>query len=92
MIVDTAVAEQPFPAACDELHRIPAGRTATRTSRGSCCSPCFAGMAISGPAAALDTADRVIERRWRAARAWLQREISPIFEIHDGVCPPTAHV
>lgn len=36
----------------------------------------FAGMTIEETAGALDTSESTIERQWRAARAWLQREIS----------------
>ena len=37
----------------------------------------FAGMTIEETAASLDVSESTIERQWRAARAWLQREISP---------------
>lgn len=37
----------------------------------------FAGMTIGETAASLDTSERTVERQWRAARAWLQREIAP---------------
>ena len=36
----------------------------------------FAGMTVEETAAALDTSASSIDRQWRAARAWLQREIS----------------
>ena len=36
----------------------------------------FAGMTVEETAAALDTSASTIDRQWRAARAWLQREIS----------------
>ena len=36
----------------------------------------FAGMTIEETAASLETSESTIERQWRAARAWLQREIS----------------
>lgn len=36
----------------------------------------FAGMTIEETAASLDTSESTIERQWRAARAWLHREIS----------------
>ncbi len=36
----------------------------------------FAGMTIEETAASLDTSPSTIDRQWRAARAWLQREIS----------------
>lgn len=37
----------------------------------------FAGLTIEETAASLDTSESTVERQWRAARAWLQREISP---------------
>ena len=36
----------------------------------------FAGMSIGETASALDVSPSTVERQWRAARAWLQREIS----------------
>jgi len=36
----------------------------------------FAGMSVEETATSLDTSQSTIERQWRAARAWLQREIS----------------
>jgi DNA-directed RNA polymerase specialized sigma24 family protein len=36
----------------------------------------FAGMSVAETAASLDTSQSTIERQWRAARAWLHREIS----------------
>lgn len=36
----------------------------------------FAGLSIAETAAALDTSERTISRRWTAARAWLRREMS----------------
>ena len=36
----------------------------------------FAGMSIEETASALDVSPSSIDRQWRAARAWLQREIS----------------
>ena len=41
----------------------------------------FAGMTTEETAAALDTSMSSIERKWRAARAWLQREISSELEM-----------
>ena len=35
----------------------------------------FAGMTIEETASALDVSESTIERQWRAARAWLHREI-----------------
>ncbi|MGI9244117.1 MAG: ECF-type sigma factor [Verrucomicrobiales bacterium] len=36
----------------------------------------FAGMSIEETASSLDVSPSTVERQWRAARAWLQREIS----------------
>jgi len=35
----------------------------------------FAGFTIEETAASLDTSESTVERQWRTARAWLQREI-----------------
>ena len=40
----------------------------------------FAGMTVAETASALDTSESTIDRHWRAARAWLQREISQDLE------------
>ena len=36
----------------------------------------FAGMSIEETASSLDVSPSTVDRQWRAARAWLQREIS----------------
>ena len=36
----------------------------------------FAGMTIEETASSLNTSESTVERQWRAARAWLHREIS----------------
>jgi RNA polymerase sigma factor (TIGR02999 family) len=37
----------------------------------------FAGLTLEETAAALDSSDRTVSRRWTAARAWLRREMAP---------------
>ncbi len=36
----------------------------------------FAGLSLAETAAALETSERTVSRRWTAARAWLQRELT----------------
>lgn len=36
----------------------------------------FAGLSLPETAAALDTSERTVSRRWTAARAWLRRELA----------------
>jgi RNA polymerase sigma factor (sigma-70 family) len=35
----------------------------------------FAGLSLAETAAALDSSERTVSRRWTAARAWLRREL-----------------
>jgi len=46
----------------------------------------FAGLSLAETAAALETSERTVSRRWTAARAWLQRELT-----RAGAAGPGAH-
>ncbi|MEM7306710.1 MAG: ECF-type sigma factor [Planctomycetota bacterium] len=43
---------------------------------------CFLGLTHGEIARVLDESSRSVERKWRAARAWLERELNG--ELHDG--------
>ncbi|MDQ1349108.1 MAG: hypothetical protein QG573_2486 [Acidobacteriota bacterium] len=45
----------------------------------------FAGLSLAETAAALDSSERTVSRRWTAARAWLQREL-----MRSGAAQPGA--
>ncbi|MEM7309106.1 MAG: ECF-type sigma factor [Planctomycetota bacterium] len=45
---------------------------------------CFAGLSSAEAALVLDVSKRTVERAWRTARAWLQRELEECAGDHGG--------